>query len=70
MTGRYDREPHIFAVSQNEHADNIVDTGGPGGPLDATDPDYDAKLAARQRKGAAKCPGHDNGPRREQEPCR
>lgn len=43
-TGRYDTAPTITVVDQNAHAERIVDNGG---PLDAADPDYAAKLAAR-----------------------
>jgi hypothetical protein len=50
-SGRYDLEPRISAVHQNEHANAIVDTGG---PLDAADPQYDAKLKARQSREKAK----------------
>ncbi len=42
---RLDLNPTITMVQQNEHAANIVDTGG---PLDAADPDYEAKRAARE----------------------
>ena len=47
-TGRYDYEPTIAVVRQNDHADRIVDGGG---PLDAADPGYAAKLAARLGQG-------------------
>ncbi len=47
-TGRYDLAPTIRRVDQNAHAENIVDVGG---PLDAADPDYDRKLAARRGEG-------------------
>jgi hypothetical protein len=49
--GRYDLEPRISAVSQNEYANSIVDVAG---PLDAADPQYDAKLKARQSREKAK----------------
>ncbi len=44
-SSRYDPQPQIVRVDQNEHAANIVDTGG---PLDAADPDYEAKKATRE----------------------
>lgn len=44
---RLDTNPPINLVHQNPHAENIVDAGG---PLDAADPDYAAKKAAREGK--------------------
>lgn len=41
---RYDLEPTIESVRQGPLDDD-------GGPLDAADPDYEAKLRRRQRRG-------------------